>query len=130
MIYKYEGNTYTAQAMQKKLRYEYKERGMRTWNLASLDEMIKHAQKYGISEIEQLRQGKHKAERHITVMVVPHEAQLFRLWELDVPLEHCIFVENVLYALYQMGPRIIKYAIFADGTYTANIFDRVQEKKS
>ena len=123
MIYKYEGNTYTAQAMQKMLRNEYRERGLRVWNVASLDEMIAHTDEYGISEVKPLRKSKHKAERHITNMIVPHEAQLLTIWQLGIPLEACIFTDDKLVAMYwgSQGD-LMQYVIYSNGRWSRKIY--------
>lgn len=128
MIYKFEGHTYTAQALQRALRWEFRDRGVTTWDKADLDEMLKHVDEYGISEVTPLRKAKHKAERHTTVVVIPYEAQLKTLWELDVPLENCVFNNDKLIAFFQQGLRIIKYVIDRDGTYKAGIYTLAKSK--
>lgn len=129
MIYAHEGHTYTAEAMQKKLRHEFRDRGLRTWATVSLDEMIKHTDEYGITEVTTLRKPRWKADRHITTMVVPHEAQLLKLWELDVPLENCIFNNDKLIAFFQLGFRMIKYVIDKDGSVSTVVFDMARGER-
>lgn len=129
MIYEYEGHTYTAQGLHRILKADYRDRGLKVWNLASLDEMIAHTAEYGLSEVTPLRKGKHKAERHTTVVVIPYEAQLIKLWELDVPLENCIFNNDNLIAFYQHGFRMIKYVIDKNGNVSTAVYDMARGER-
>lgn len=123
MIYKFEGHTYTAQAMQMMLRAEYRDRGLKTWNLASLDEMLNHLDEYDIAPVEMVRKGKWKADRHTTNMIVPHEPQLLVLWEMNIPLEKCIFEDDTLVAnIWGSNGDLIEYTIYKNGAWGRRIF--------
>ena len=130
MIYKYDGHTYTAQAMQKKLRFDYRELGIGLWRSADLDKMIEATERHGLPVVEKLRKDKWKADRHISHMVVPHEAQLATLWEMNIPLESCLFVDNKLVSMmWNKAGHLLQYTIWPDGQWRRNIYTTNRKAK-
>lgn len=129
MIYTYEGNTYTADALRVKLRSEYRNIGIGVWDKAEINDLIAGTEQNGLSRVTKTYRKDLEAQRHVSATVEPKDEQLLKLWELGVPLDHCTYRWDTVFAYFQMGPTLIRYTIAPDGSHTTAIFNMATTEK-